>query len=136
MKLIDYFKDYQSKRNTCLDENQFSSLLMMYPSVLVAVSDGVFDALEKQNLAESVKEASDGNILIACEMYSELSYLVSADDKLKRETLSCIKDEIANNEEVKSMILELMMSIAEASDGISKEESEKIEELKSQLLIN
>ncbi len=48
MNLKDYFKDYQTKRNTCLDENQFSSLLMMYPSILVATADGEFDALEKQ----------------------------------------------------------------------------------------
>lgn len=136
MKLTDYFKDYQTKRNTCLDENQFSSLLMMYPSVLVAAADGDFDALEKQNLAESVKEAADGNILIACEMYSELSYLITADNNVKKNALTCTKDEIADKSEIKSMILELMTSMAEASDGISKVEAQKIAELKTELLIN
>lgn len=136
MKLTDYFKDYQTKRNTCLDENQFSSLLMMYPSVLVAAADGDFDALEKQNLAESVKEAADGNILIACEMYSELSYLITADNNVKKNALTCTKDEIADKSEIKSMILELMISMAEASDGISKVEAQKIAELKTELLIN
>ena len=136
MKLLDYFKDYQSKRNTCLDENQFSSLLMMYPSVLVASGDGNFDALEKQNLAESVKEASEGNILIACEMYSELSYLISADINVRKQTLNCIKNEIADKPEIKSMVLDLIMAMAEASDGISVEEAKNIEEIKSELLIN
>jgi tellurite resistance protein len=136
MKLTDYFKDYQTKRNTCLDENQFSSLLMMYPSVLVATADGNFDALEKQNLAESVKEAADGNILVACEMYSELSYLISADNNVKKQALTCIKDEIADKPEIKSMILELMTAMAEASDGVSDVEAQKISELKTELLIN
>ena len=105
MKLVEYFKDYQTKRNTCLDENQFSSMLMMYPSILVATADGDFDPLEKQNLAESVKEAADGDILVACEMYSELSYLITADNNVKNQALTCIKDEIADKSEIKSIIL-------------------------------
>jgi tellurite resistance protein len=136
MKLTDYFKDYQTKRNTCLDENQFSSLLMMYPSVLVATADGDFDTLEKQNLAESVKESAEGNILVACEMYSELSYLITADNNVKKQTLTCIKDEIADKSEIKSMILELMTAMAEASEGVSEVEEKKIAELKTELLIN
>ena len=109
---------------------------MMYPSVLVATADGDFDALEKQNLAESVKEAADGNILVACEMYSELSYLISADNNVKKQALTCIKDEIADKSEIKSMILELMTAMAEASDGVSDVEAQKISELKTELLIN
>jgi len=136
MKLTDYFKDYQTKRNTCLDENQFSSLLMMYPSVLVATADGDFDALEKQNLAESVKESAEGNILVACEMYSELSYLITADNNVKKQILTCIKDEIADKSEIKSMILELMTAMAEATEGVSEVEEKKIAELKTELLIN
>jgi len=136
MKLTCYFNDYQIKRKTCLDENQFSSLLMMYPSVLVATADGEFDALEKQNLSESVKEASDGNNLVACEMYSELSYLITADNNVKSQALLCIKDAIANKPEIKTMILELMTTMAEASEGISEVETKKIAELKFQLLIN
>ena len=136
MTLTDYFKDYQSKRNTCLDENQFSSLLMMFPSILVATSNGNFDILEKQNLAESVKEASENNILIACEMYSELSYLVSTDENNKKQVLNCIKNEISDKSEIKSMILELMNSMAEASEGVSDEELNKINELKTILSID
>ena len=136
MKLTDYFKDYQTKRKTCLDENQFSSLLMMYPSVLVATADGDFHALEKQNLAESVKESAEGNILVACEMYSELSYLITADNNVKKQILTCIKDEIADKSEIKSMILELMTAMAEASEGVSEVEEKKIAELKTELLIN
>jgi hypothetical protein len=136
MKLKDYFKDYQAKRNTCLDEDQFSSLLMMYPSALVATADGDFDALEKQNLAESVKEAAENNILIACEMYSELSYLITAGNDVRELALSCIKDEIDDKSDIKGMILELMTAMAEASDGISGAEKTKIEELKTELSIN
>jgi hypothetical protein len=130
MKLTDYYKLYQSRRNTCLDENQFSSLLVMYPSVLVATSDGNFYALEKQNLAEAVKEASDGNNLITCEMYSELVFLTKAPENEMKEALSCIKDEIENRPELQTIILELMNSMAESSEGISDIEIRKIKELK------
>jgi len=136
MKLTDYFKEYQTKRNTCLDENQFSSVLMMYPSILVATADGDFDVLEKQNLAESVKEAAEGNILVTCEMYSELSYLITADNSVKKQALTCIKEEIIDKPEIKIMILELMIAMAEASEGVSDVEAKKISELKKELLIN
>ena len=91
MQITDYYNDYQVKRNTCLSLNQFTSMLMMYPSILVAIADGEFDALEKQNLAESLKQAAESNTLIACEMYSELSYLMKANDEVKEDLLINIK---------------------------------------------
>lgn len=69
-------------------------------------------------------------------MYSELSYLITADNNVKKNALTCIKDEIADKSEIKSMILELMTAMAEASDGISEVEAKKIAELKNELLIN
>jgi hypothetical protein len=69
-------------------------------------------------------------------MYSELSYLISADNDIKNQALLCIKDAIADKPEIKSMISELMTAMAEASEGISEIETKKIAELKSQLLIN
>jgi len=136
MTLTNYYQDYQSERKICLDLDQFSSILMMLPSVLVAGSDREFDVLEKQNLAESLKEASQGNILTACEMYAELSYLMNADKSTLTKALSCIKEEIANREDFKTMVLELMVAMAESSDGISDDENKKIAELKAELSIH
>ena len=53
MNLKDLFDWYNEKRNTNLELDDFSSLLMMFPAVLVANADGDFDSLEKQNLAHA-----------------------------------------------------------------------------------
>jgi hypothetical protein len=135
MQTTNYYNDYQVKRNTCLSLNQFTSMLMMYPSILVAIADGEFDALEKQNLAESLKQAAESNTLIACEMYSELSYLMKANDEVKEDLLINIKNEISNKADIKSLILELMTSMAESSEGISDIELKTISTLKSKLSI-
>lgn len=135
MKITDYYKDYQVNRNTCLSLNQFTSMLMMFPSILVAMADGEFDALEKQNLSESVKEAAESNTLIACEMYSELSHLMRANVDVKEDLLINIKNEISNKPEIKSLILDLMTSMAESSEGISEIEFKTISTLKDKLSI-
>ena len=135
MKITDYYKDYQVNRNTCLSLNQFTSMLMMFPSILVAMADGEFDALEKQNLSESVKEAAESNTLIACEMYSELSHLMRANVDVKEDLLINIKNEISNKPDIKSLILDLMTSMAESSEGISEIEFKTISTLKDKLSI-
>ena len=135
MKLEDFLNFYQGKRNTCLEKDLFSSMLAMYPAALVATADGSFDELEKQNLVAALKVASNENDLNLCEMYADLCYLLGAEELLKEEALKCIAEEIADNAELKLLILEMMISTAEAEDGISDVEKEKINELKGVLSI-
>ena len=77
MKFSELFKSYSEERKTVLSENQFASLLLMYPSVLVANCDGDFDALERQNLAISCNSAAQDNVLFASELYCELMFCIS-----------------------------------------------------------
>ena len=132
MILKELYDSYQAKRNTLLTADEFSNLLMMYPAGLVSTCDGEFDQLEKQNIYESMKEATDGNGMKTCEMYSELSYLLT-DNNMHDDIMSCIKNECKNNQNAKTIINDLMVAAAESSDGVSKEESDKMEELKNTL---
>lgn len=135
MLFSEFFKVYQEKRKCCLDENQLSSLLALYPAGLVALADGDFGAAEKENLVSALKEASKGDLLVTCEMYAELCYLIQADDSMQEATLQCIKAEIAGKEHLQKIILDIMQSTAEAEEGISQAEQNKINEIKSILSI-
>ena len=132
MNLQALYENYQKERKTVMEKDDFTNLLIMYPAALVANCDNNFDKLEKQNLYESVKEAAGDNALLACEMYSELIYL-SSDNSMHNNISSCIKSEAANNQNVKTIINDLMISVAESSEGISMEEQSKIDELKNEL---
>lgn len=130
MTLKNLYDWYNEKRNTNLELDDFSSLLMMFPAVLVANADGNFDSLEKQNLAHSCY-GLEAEPPITCEMYSELCFLAKTEDQdFINNIFSCIKAESNNNEEAQLIITNLMIEMAQASDGISQEESDKIKELK------
>ena len=71
---------------------------------------------------------------VTCEMYSELCFLATTEDEeLLGNIFSCLKAESKNNEEAQLIIIDLMIKMAQASDGISAEESSKIKEIKEKL---
>jgi hypothetical protein len=135
MEFSELFKSYSEERGTVLSENQFASLLLMYPSVLVASCDGQFDALERQNLAISCNSAAGENdSLFAAELYCELMYCISNEGKKWRNLFfDVMKENISNDSDTKQLVLNLMTSMAESSDGISDEELESINSIKHSL---
>lgn len=131
MNITELYEWYNGKRNTTLSEDDFSSMLMMFPSVLVANADGDFDALEKQNLSASCY-GLEAEPWITSELYSELCYLATTTDaEMHNNLFACIKSESKSNEEAKLIITDLMIQMAKSSDGISEEESAKIKEINS-----
>ena len=126
---------YTSERGTFLSIDHFSSMIMMLPSVMVAGSDGDFDELEKQNLANSCKEI-DSNEHVGFEIYAELCYLLSAGAANHRNTvLDCIKTELSKDQSHGELIIEMVNEMADSSDGVSDTEAAKIAELRSVLSI-
>jgi len=107
----------------------------MYPSVLVASSDGDFDALERQNLAISCfSAAGENDLLFAAELYCELMYCISKEGgKWKNLFFDVMKENLSNDSESKLLVMDLMTSIAESSDGVSNEEKETIANIKQTL---
>jgi hypothetical protein len=134
MKFSELFRNYAEDRGTVLNENQFASLLLMYPSVLVASCDGDFDGLERQNLALSCNSAAGEDVLFAAELYCELMYCISKEgEKWKNQFFEVIKQSLSDDNESKQLILDLMNSMAESSDGVSTEETETINNIKLSL---
>lgn len=134
MKIEEYFKELQSRHNYCLDFNDFSSTLALYPATLVAMADGEFSALERGNIISALKEATDNDIVLF-EMYRLLNNLIELDANEKASLLQSIKEAIADKPDLKAIVLELMVSTADADDGISNEEAALIDELKTTLSI-
>lgn len=135
MELKKCHEWYVSERGTFLTIDHFSSMIMMLPSVIVAGSDGYFDELEKQNLANACKEI-DSNLHVCFEIYSELCYLLSPGSESYRNTLmDCIKGELYKDQSYGELIIEMMTEMADSSDGISDTEAAKIAELRSVLSI-
>lgn len=135
MEILKCHEWYTAERGTFLTIDHFSSMIMMLPSVMVAGSDGDFDELEKQNLANSCKEI-DSNAHVGFEIYSELCYLMSSGAENHRNTvIGCIKAELEKDHGHGELIIEMMTEMADSSDGISDTEAAKIAELRSVLSI-
>jgi tellurite resistance protein len=134
MKFSELFKSYSEERKTVLSENQFASLLLMYPSVLVANCDGDFDALERQNLAISCNSAAQDNVLFASELYCELMFCISKEgEKWKNHFFGVLNNSLSSDSDSKKLVLDLMTSMAESSDGVSDQELETINSIKQSL---
>lgn len=135
MELKELFFKYQQQRLSCLDIDQFASMMLMYPALLVATADGNYEELEKRNLVSAVQEAAGDDPFIAFEMYAELSHLVNANYETKEMIFSCIKTEIAERKDLQEIIIELMLSSAKSADNISNTEQQIINEIRDLLNI-
>ena len=131
MTLNQLFEKFQTQYGCCLDIDDFSSVLVMYPASLVALADGEFSQLERENIINALKESASGNDFRTCEMYRMLCKILElpSDDKVALH--KSMNEEIADRPEIKKIILELMISTAESDNGISKEEKTAIDLLKN-----
>lgn len=135
MALLSIFNKLNEKESYCLEFNDFTSCLVMYPAVLVAAADGEFGPFERANIISALKEATDGNDLKTCEMYRLITDLLKFNEEEKNELLAEMKEALDVNPDNKLMILELMISTAESEDGISEVEKNAIDALKTVLAI-
>ncbi len=131
MTLNQLFEKFQTQYGCCLDIDDFSSVLVMYPASLVALADGEFSQLERENIINALKESASGNDFKTCEMYRMLCKILELPSDDKVALLKSMNEEIADRPEIKKIILELMISTAESDNGISKEEKTAIDLLKN-----
>ena len=131
MTLNQLFEKFQTQYGCCLDIDDFSSVLVMYPASLVALADGEFSQLERENIINALKESASGNDFRTCEMYRMLCKILELPSDDKVALLKSLNEEIADRPEIKKIILELMISTAESDNGISKEEKTAIDLLKN-----
>ena len=135
MSLTTIFNKLIEKESYSLEFDDFTSCLVMYPAALVAMADGDFGPFERVNVISALKEATAGNEFKSFEMYRLLTDLLKYSEEEKNELLAAMKDALAESPENKLAILELMISTAEAEDGISEIEKNAIDQLKTILSI-
>jgi hypothetical protein len=129
-------------------DTQYADILQSLRADLAAFNKGKFDPDRGKPTMESCRAAMaaggyygpdacyglDAEPHVTCEMYSELCFLAKTeDDELLGNIFSCLKTESKNNEEAQLIITDLMIKMAQASDGISADESSKIKEIKEKL---
>lgn len=135
------YDTYLSSREIHLSFPQFLNILNLYPSLLVCLSDGVLDKEEWEGLMKiarnlAVYEETDEEIEDLQKMYQvEFRYLIDHIDQWQTPFLNALKDHMTRAEGDKEFVLESMYLFANAANGISEVEREKIQVLSEELAL-
>jgi uncharacterized membrane protein YebE (DUF533 family) len=137
------YGDYKFETKTILNFEQFSSLVMSFPAIFVALADGVIDKEERFFLA-SISESLVGDdysnpqekLLYTSEFYHQLLHLSNNLERWKDKILYLLKESLNEDSEGKDFIKKMMFDVAESSNGIDDGERKIIEELFKKLNIN
>lgn len=131
MKNIDLLNEYGKSRNLQLNEDEFSSLVTLYPAVLVATADHVFDNEEKEYIADVVASSSlelydneEQAEKLAGILFNELLFLSQTDNQWQEKFLSVLAEELGSED--KDELKQILLETAEVSKGISSEEKDEI----------
>ena len=144
VKLTSLGSRYRKERSHSLTEEQFGSLVLFFPSLLIIASDGKVDDEEwlyVNYLAKFIADTFKNEISheerdeLETTYLKELKFLVEDLEKWEPAFIEVLQDYISINESVKEDVEEILHLFAEASDGKSDEEEIKIEELKNVLCI-
>ena len=130
------FVEYQKERNTKVNEDQFIFFIVFFPSLLVIISDGIVDLEEWEYvkqlshfIAKSFKEEDHENVNVAelATLYRhEISYLTKHLGEWQDKFLEALQYYLNDHPEFKETVLETMELFAEASEGTSSHEEERI----------
>jgi hypothetical protein len=116
---------FEIDRNISITDEEFHILILTYPIFLVANSDN--------NFAESAYRGSLNNEEIenlTNNYIEDFEFLVQNETKYKKEFLNILK---SYGQEIRHSIKDLILEIAEISDGISIEEKLSIDEINEYL---
>jgi len=140
--LDELFEEYKKVSNSKLNSEQFSTLVMVFPALLVIASDGVIDQEEwiyvkylSRFIAETYKKEISEQELAALNQtfYNELEFLIDNLEAWESRFVDSLDKYLEYFPEQKETVMEALHLFAEASDGESEEEIEKIEELSKKL---
>ena len=141
-KITSLKKSYELEREHRLTEEQFGSMVLFFPSLLIIASDGEIDAEEwvyVNYLAKFIADTFKNEISaierdeLEAQYLEELTYLTHNLESWEQPFLHALQDYISFNEDVKEDVEDILYLFAEASDGKSEAEIIKIEELKERL---
>ena len=140
------YEEYQLERNAKISKEQFTSFVVFFPSLLVIISDGVVDMEEWEYLqqlslfmAKSFKKEGDSaknvNELSKCYLM-EVSYIIKHLKDYQDDFLLALKSYLEENPEDKVSVFDTIKLFADASNGTSTEEEEKIESIANYLQLD
>lgn len=121
--------------NTVLSSHELQSVFLTFPALLVANADGTFDAQEKfemfsiceQLVADDISENLRPSRI--AEIYHVACSLLEQGKSYTDQILTIIKDEISDQPDSKELLLNMILGVAESSEGISDAEQEMINKL-------
>jgi hypothetical protein len=135
----DLYQKYKNERNIELTEAQFHPLIFAFPPLIVVACDGVVDDQERKSMEFIAKSLAfsydkDGFTysqikLLASTYVSEFNYLLDHIDRFEPDFLKALDNYLEENEGDKPGIKEMIITVAEASDGISDVEQQTIDKL-------
>lgn len=141
-KTEELYTHYNSLNNVDLSREHFQTLFIYFPCLLIVASDGIVDDEEwvfikylGKFMAEGYKSSLTRTELEHLQKvyFNELEYLIKTLDQWKNPFLDTLRDYLEANEDEKDDILDILHLFADASDGVSDEEEEAIEEISERL---
>jgi hypothetical protein len=140
------YQTYCQKRAIELTETQFSPLIFAFPPLMVVSCDGIVDDLERKSMEFIAKSLAfsfntDGlsysQILQLAETYiSEFNYLLDHIALHEADFLKALEEYLSEHEEGKEDVKDMLITAAEASDGISEIEQITIDKISSYLKLD
>lgn len=137
------FEEYLKKRGVKLSKEEFCYIILLFPSLLVCMSDGKLDAEEWNSIlsaAESLAlEFSDDNLGesdkddLSQVLRIEFRYLLDNISRWTNKFQNALKHHLAEAPEDKEFIYETIHLFANSADGISDIEQATIDELINKL---
>lgn len=134
MKSVDLCVKYSKSRDIVLSEDEFSILATIFPAVLVATADHLFDADEKEYIADLVANAAlelyeDENIAeqTAELLFTELLFLSQVNNEWQEKFLSVLHDELEKKD--KSALEKMLFETAAVNKNLSDEEQSEIDRI-------
>lgn len=143
MTIKDLYQSYYDERKVKMTEEQFITFAVFFPTLLVIISDGVVDMEEweyvkqlarfmAKSFKDNEKSEVDVDELTKTYLY-EISFLLKFQRDWQATFIEGLKEYVRERPEVKSSILDTIELFAEASDGTSDDEQEKIDFIKKEL---
>jgi hypothetical protein len=144
-EIKNLYSEFRTASQSKITNEQFGTLLMFYPSLLVVVSDGVVDKEEWVYIKYLAKFMSDSHkegitdeqrAALVDNYFEDLRFLITNISDWKEKFLTTLACYLSKHPEIKEDILETLYMFSEASEGSSEDELTTINDLKHHLGID
>jgi tellurite resistance protein len=135
------YEDFKNQSQSKLNEEQFLSLLIFFPAILVVAADGTIDHEEWFYLNQLVKAMANGfdddksvDVGELIENYqADIRFLIRELHTWETVFIPFLKLYLQKNVSAKEDVADVIHMVADASEGISKKEKKVIAQLNESL---